>query len=132
MDSIKLRVAFATDDGKVFMKRHFGDAMFYDIYEISEEESSYVKRIENTTSEEEIQHADIKKAKGISSLLKHDGVHIVVSQVFGPNIKRIKKKFAPLIVKEPYIAKTINIIQQNFSIILKEWENEIERKPVML
>ena len=30
----KIRVAFATDNGKTFMGRHFGDADFYDIYEI--------------------------------------------------------------------------------------------------
>jgi len=132
MDSMKLRVAFATDDGKVLMKRHFGDAMFYAIYEISEEESFFIKRIENTTSEEEIQHADVQKAKGISSLLKQDEVHVVVSKVFGPNIKRIKKKFVPLIVNEPGIAETIKIIQQNYSVVLKEWDSEIERKPVRL
>ncbi|MGC9375104.1 MAG: NifB/NifX family molybdenum-iron cluster-binding protein [Bacteroidales bacterium] len=129
---MKLRVAFATDDGKVFMKRHFGDAMFYDIYEISERESFFIKRLENTTSEEETQHADVQKAKGISSLLKKDGIHIVVSQVFGPNIKRIKKKFVPLIVKEPVIEQAINAIQQNISVILKEWERGTERKHVIL
>ncbi|MEA2105688.1 MAG: NifB/NifX family molybdenum-iron cluster-binding protein [Bacteroidota bacterium] len=129
---MKLRVAFATDDGKMFMKRHFGDAMFYDIYEISERESFFIKRLENTTSEEETQHADVQKAKGISSLLKKDGIHIVVSQVFGPNIKRIKKKFVPLIVKEPVIEQAINAIQQNISVILKEWERGTERKHVIL
>lgn len=129
---MKLRVAFATDDGKMFMKRHFGDAMFYDIYEISERESFFIKRLENTTSEEETQHADVQKAKGISSLLKKDGIHIVVSQVFGPNIKRIKKKFVPLIVKEPGIEQAINAIQQNISVILKEWERGTERKHVIL
>jgi predicted Fe-Mo cluster-binding NifX family protein len=129
---MKLRVAFATDDGKMFMKRHFGDAMFYDIYEISERESFFIKRLENTTSEEETQHADVQKAKGISSLLKKDGIHIVVSQVFGPNIKRIKKKFVPLIVKEPGIEQAINVIQQNISVILKEWERGTERKHVIL
>jgi predicted Fe-Mo cluster-binding NifX family protein len=130
---MKWRAAFATDDGKVFMKRHFGDAKFYDIYEISEKESFFIKRLKNTTDEEEEnQHADEQKAKGISSLLKKDGIHIVVSQVFGPNIKRIKKKFVPLIVKEPGIEQAINMIQQNISVILKEWEKGTERKHVIL
>ena len=30
----KLKVAFATDDGKTFMDRHFGDAEYYYIYEM--------------------------------------------------------------------------------------------------
>ncbi|MFO7843839.1 MAG: NifB/NifX family molybdenum-iron cluster-binding protein [Bacteroidales bacterium] len=133
MDSMKLCVAFATDDGEVFMKRHFGDAMFYAVYEISENESLFIKRLENTTSEEEdIQHADVQKAKGISSLLKGEDIQVVVSQVFGPNINRIRKKFVPLIVKEPGIKQAINTIQQNISVILKEWERGTERKHVML
>jgi hypothetical protein len=31
---IKLKAAFATDNGKTFMERHFGDAEYHDIYEI--------------------------------------------------------------------------------------------------
>ena len=130
---MKLIVAFATDDGKVFMKRLFGDAMFYAVYEISEKESFFIKRLENTTSEEEdIQHADVQKAKGISSLLKGEDIQIVVSQVFGPNIKKIQKMFVPIIIKEPGIEQAINVIQQNMSVILKEWERGIERKHVIL
>ncbi len=62
----KLLTAFATDDGKAFMDRHFGDAKFYDIYEISKNEASFMKRIDNTVDEEEEVHADPEKAKGIS------------------------------------------------------------------
>jgi len=32
---MKLRVAFATDDGKTFIGKHFGDARFYDIFELA-------------------------------------------------------------------------------------------------
>ena len=129
---MKLSVAFATDDGKMFMKRHFGDAKFYAVYEISERESFFIKRLENTTSEEENQHADVQKAKGISSLLKGEDIQIVVSQVFGPNIKKIQKMFVPIIIKEPGIEQAINEIQQNMSVVLKEWERGIERKHVIL
>lgn len=91
------RVAFATDDGKCFIERHFGDARFYDIYEIEGDRANYVKRIFNDTEEEEM-HADPKKAKGIAGLLRKENVQVVVSRVFGPNIKRIKKKFVCVVV----------------------------------
>lgn len=58
----KLKFAFATDDGISFINRHFGDADFYDIYEISADKNKFIKRIDNTTEDEEI-HADPKKAK---------------------------------------------------------------------
>jgi len=91
---MKLKVAFATDDGKTFMGRHFGDARFYDIYELDEDQASFIKRIENTVDEEEDVHADPKKAKGISTLLLDEKVAVVVSKIFGPNIKRIKKNLS--------------------------------------
>jgi len=31
---MKFNVAFATDDGKTFIGRHFSDALSYDIYEL--------------------------------------------------------------------------------------------------
>ncbi len=86
----KIKVAFATDDGKSFMGRHFGDAEHYYIYEIDNNNANFIKKIDNTTEEEKM-HADPKKAKGITSLLNEENVNVVVSKVFGPNINRIKK-----------------------------------------
>ena len=68
---MKIKVAFATDDGKIFMDRHFGDAEYYDVYEISEIDSKFIKRIKNTTEEDnESVHADPEKAKGQKELIK--------------------------------------------------------------
>jgi len=58
---MKFKAAFATDDGKTFMERHFGDALFYDIYEFEDDKALFVKRIENTVPEEEEVHADPRK-----------------------------------------------------------------------
>ena len=75
----KFKIAFATDNGETFVSRHFGDAKFYDIYEMVEGSIEFVKRISNTVDEEEEVHADPKKAKGISGLLLKEGVTVVVS-----------------------------------------------------
>ena len=118
----KLKAAFATDDGKTFMGRHFGDADFYDIYAIDAEQSDFIKRISNTVDEDEETHADPQKAKGISKLLLDEDVSVVVSKIFGPNIKRIKKKFVCILIKENSIENSIEIIKKNLLIITEEWD----------
>ena len=123
-----LITAFATDDGKVFMDRHFGDANYYDIYKISASSMEFIKRIDNTTEEEDEEiHADPKKAKGISGLLKKENIQVVVSKVFGPNIKRIKKNFVCIIMSKEEIPESITHIQQRFDAIVKEWDKGEER-----
>jgi len=123
----KLKVAFATDDGKSFMSRHFGDAEHYYIYEIDNNNANFIKKIDNTT-EKEKNHADPKKAKGITNLLSEENVNVVVSKIFGPNINRIKKKFVCIVVKDEKIEKSINNICDNIENIFREWEKGKERK----
>ena len=127
----KLKVAFATDNGKTFMGRHFGDADYYHIYEIDENNSELINIIKNTTEEEDI-HADPKKAGSIAKLLKQENVQIVVSKIFGPNIKRIKKKFVCILMKQNSIENGIDVIKTNFLTIAEEWEIGENRKHVSL
>ena len=124
----KLKVAFATDDGKIFMDRHFGDAEYYHIYDIDKNNSELINIIKNTTEEEEDIHADPKKAGSVAKLLKQENVQIVVSKIFGPNIKRIKKKFVCILIKQNSIENGVSIIKNNFPIIINEWEKGEERK----
>ncbi|MBN2789270.1 MAG: dinitrogenase iron-molybdenum cofactor biosynthesis protein [Candidatus Delongbacteria bacterium] len=126
---MELITAFATDDGKLFMDRHFGDAKYYDIYRISASGMELIKRIDNTTEEEEEEiHADPRKAKDISGLLKEENVQVVVSKVFGPNIKRIKKNFVCVVMeKEKEIFDSIAKMQSFFDIIVREWEKGEDR-----
>ncbi len=128
----KMKVAFATDNGKTFMSRHFGDAEYYDIYEIDYEQADFIKRISNTVDEEEDVHADPKKAKGIMKLLFKEKVSIVASKVFGPNIKRIKKKFVCIVVKDNEIKEGISKIHKNIEKINNEWEKGSERQHLSL
>ncbi len=113
-------VAFATDNGKLFMDRHFGDAEFYDIYKISKTDAKFLERIENTT-EDEKQHADPEKAKGITGLLKKKGIQVAVSKNFGPNIQRIKSVFVCVLIKEDMIDDGTKIIQNHIETIYYEW-----------
>ncbi len=113
-------VALATDDGKSFMTRHFGDAKLYLIYKISKSDVQLVEQIENTTDAEE-QHADPKKAKGITGLLKKKSVQVVVTKNFGPNIKRIKSVFVCVRIKDETIEEGIKTIQEHLQTIYYEW-----------
>ena len=125
MDS--LRVAAATDDGEKFVGRQFGDAEFYDVYDVSRESSEFIRRVANKTEEEEDVHADPKKAKGIAAILKKQGVQVAVTRVFGPNIKRIKSKFVCVLTAHEEVAKGLDLIRENFETIATEWEKGEER-----
>ena len=128
-----LKVAFATDDGKSFIDRHFGDADHFDIYELAISDAKFIKRIENTTEEDSNEiHADPKKAKGILGLLKSQDVQVVVSKIFGPNIKRIKSKFVCVLIKKDEIADCFNTLQNNWQIINDEWAKGEKREHINL
>lgn len=124
---MKLRVAFATDDGKTFIARHFGDADYYHVYEIEGNEAKHISVIKNTPGEEDV-HADPKKAKGITQLLKSEGVSVAVAKVFGPNIKRIKQLFVCIVTKENTIKSAVNNIIADKDRIEHEWEKGKERE----
>ena len=128
-----MKLAFATDDGKTFIDRHFGDAEYYDVYEISGADSEFIKRITNTTEEDdESIHADPEKAKGVAGLFKNENIKVVVSKVFGPNIKRIKKKFVCVLMNDNSILESIKKIQQNIHVVDNEWSKGEKRNHLNL
>ncbi len=130
----KLITAFATDNGESFIDRHFGDAEFYDIYEISEDEVKFIKRINNSTEDDDDKegHGDPVKAQGVTGMLKKEGVNMAVSRVFGPNLKRIKKKFLCILVGKTSIEESLKILQKRFPSLLDEWNAGEERTFIKL
>lgn len=94
---MNIKVACATDDGKNFIKDHFGDARQFDIYVEDGTGFVFLGSVMNTSPEEKV-HADPKKAQGITGLLKSRGVKVLVNMAFGPNITRIRKNFIPVVV----------------------------------
>ena len=91
-----------------------------------------IKRIKNIVDEEDDVHADPKKAKGISALLLDEKVTVLVSKIFGPNIKRIKKKFVCIVVRDDEIDIGLKKIFENIEKINIEWEKGQERKHLLL
>ena len=125
--------AFATDDGTTFINRHFGDAKYYLIYKIFSSSAEIVTKIVNTTEDDDEEiHADPEKARSVVELLKSKKIQVVVSKIFGPNIKRIKKKFVCIAIKEKNIADSMKLVCDNFEMICCEWEKGEERKHLLL
>ncbi len=122
----KIIAAFATDDGKTFVNRHFGDAKQYLIYEITPMEAQQLTIIRNTTGEEKT-HADPNKAKGIGQLMKKRGVQVLVSKKFGANINRMRKQYVCVLISNDNIEDGVKTIQQNFERITTEWQKGSER-----
>lgn len=122
----KMRIALATNDGKVFIKSHFGDANFYDVYEITSGGAEFILRVVNDTGEEE-RHADPKKAGGIAAILKKNGVQIAMTRLFGPNIKRIKSKFVCIMTSHENLNQGLQQAVDSYPEILDLWVTGEER-----
>lgn len=124
----RIRIAFATDDGVAFMSRHFGDAKYFDIHDVDQSGAMFVRRISNTVEDEDASiHADPVKAGGIMGLLVNEGVTVAASPVFGPNIKRIKRKFVCVLMNDATIAEAAARLVEHFELILGEWGKGEER-----
>jgi predicted Fe-Mo cluster-binding NifX family protein len=129
-----IRAAIATDDGKTCIDRHFGDAGYYDLYDIDETGFRYVTRLENTVDikEEDSTHGNPKKASGIGSLLKRQQVNTAVAKVFGPNITRLVKYHACVLVGTDDIHEVLDILMQEHGQVREEIEKGEQRQPVDL
>ncbi len=122
----RMRLAAATDNGEHFMDRHFGDAEFYEIFEISGSGYEYVGRVTNNLDEEE-GHADPKKAKGIAGILREQGVQVTAAKVFGPNINRIKMHFVCVLTHHEKINDALDVLVKRYPEIVAEHEKGGER-----
>lgn len=101
------------------MGRHFGDAQFYEVFELSPSGFTGVCRIMNNVDEREA-HAAPKKARGIAGILAVQGVQVAAAKVFGPNIKRIQKQFVCVLVSHDEIHSALHVMVRRFPEILAE------------
>jgi predicted Fe-Mo cluster-binding NifX family protein len=129
-----LIVAVATDDGKTYIDRHFGDAKGYDLYEITETGVTFLKRLSNTTEEDagEDVHGDAEKAMGIAAILANHGVQITVSRVYGPNLKRIRKRFVCVIDQTGTIEQMLQRLKDMHAELVRQWSDSTERTLIRL
>lgn len=124
-------ISCATDDGINFVNRHFGDAKYYEIYELIDGKFHHIDKVINTTEDEE-KHADPKKAKGIVGLLIEKNVNVGLTKVFGPNIKRVKKHFVPVLISVDTIEEGLKLILKEKEVIQKEIDKGENRSHINL
>ncbi len=125
----ELVFAIGTDDGKTIKQDdHVGMAKYYSIWKYFDGNLFFIEKRENIKYDEDESrtHGDPKKAEKVSSIL--NGVDIIVGKIIGPNIVRMKKKFVPLIVREPLIKGALEIIKENINEIVEEKEKEGEER----
>lgn len=119
--------AFAADDEKHFTASHFGDAEFYLIYVINNDSIEFLGQIDNTSIETDA-HADPKKAKSVSAIMKQKGVQVLVSRRFGPNIVRVRNHFVPVLVKQKEIEEGLKVVQDNLEAISEQWNRDSKQR----
>jgi len=125
---MELLIAFGTDDGKTLNKGHFGMAKYFHVYRFSDDKEEFVEKKENVKfkGDESMIHGDPRKAKATSSALQ--GIDVVVSRRFGPNITRLLKKFVCIVARRETIDDAIQLIHANMDKVIQEKEKGENRR----
>lgn len=125
-----LIAAFAGKDGSRLTNEHFGSAERYLIYRCSREGCVSIADIANTSPEER-QHGDPQKASSVRDMLSKHHVVLAVARHFGPNIKRIKKTFLPIITDAEYVAEAVNLLTARWEEVLAAWRTDPDQRTAL-
>lgn len=122
---MKLRFAFAVNKDDQFVKKHFGDADKYIIYELKDECLEQISEEINQfkSLDEKHIHGSVKKGHAIINFLKANEVNVLVSMRFGKNIKMINEHFVPVQISLKHPDEVILILNKHLHWIVDEWEN---------
>ncbi|WP_319560148.1 NifB/NifX family molybdenum-iron cluster-binding protein [Marispirochaeta sp.] len=91
-----------SDDGSRFTENHFGESRWYDIWRVSSsEKAEKIDRVPNPASTgdagtDELEH-DEKKPGKIAPVLREKGVNIIMGRSIGPNVVKMRRKFAVVV-----------------------------------
>ena len=122
---MNLRFACAVNNDNQFVKKHFGDADKYIIYELRDERLEQISEEINQfkSLDEKHTHGSVKKGKAIIDFLKENKVNVLVSRRFGKNIKLINEHFIPVQISLKHPDEVILILNKHLHWIVDEWEN---------
>jgi len=127
-----LLIAFGTDDGESLSNDHVGMAKYFYVYKFSGNHEELIERRRNVQFEDDEtnKHGDPEKARATSSVL--EGVDVIVGKKFGPNIVRMLKEFACVVVRTDTITSAIEAVHGNVSSIVEQKGKVEDRKHVVL
>jgi len=129
---VELLIAFGTDDGESLNNDHVGMAKYFYVYKFSGNHEELIEQRRNVQLEDDetIKHGNPEKAKATSSVLK--GVDVIVGKKFGPNIVRLLKEFACVVVRTGTIASAIKAVHKNMASIVEQKNKGENRKHIVL
>jgi len=123
---MEINIAFALSQNGAFEKKHFGDADKYQIYHLSNEKFKLLHEERNPfrLMDESSSHGTEIKAGNIIDFLHQKKVSVVVSRIFGPNIKHIAKHFIPVEVRAETPIKVQPILLKHMRWLHEELDKE--------
>ena len=129
---MELLIAFATDDGETFHDGHFGMAEYFQVYRFLDDDVELVEQRENVKfqGDESIKHGDPAKARATSSVL--EGVDVLVSRKFGPNITRLLERFVCVIARTDSIQDAVAMVRGRLDEVIEEKNKTADRRHLVL
>jgi len=130
--NVSFLAAFGTDDGKTLKSgNHVGMSKYFSIYSFSDGAQEFVEQRNNVKyKEDETEtHGDPGKAKATASALQN--VDVIVGQIFGPNITRLRNKFVCAVVRKDTIEQAIRVLRENIGEVVEE-KNKTDRMGIVL
>lgn len=112
-----IRVALGSEDGKVIIDDHLGEAPYFYLYDVTEDVVAFVEKRINDAPEEKV-HGDPRKRKRVQEILKDSDV-LLARQVSTSFIKmKDQGKWQPVVVKDVvYIEEGLKLVQKYFGTI---------------
>ncbi len=125
-DETKIKFAFAVNTNNLFLRKHFGDADKFLIYEVQNDSLQITEEVKNLFKDHESKkvHGSLTKGTSIIEFLKSKGVTTLVSKKFGQNLKLVSKHFIPIIIFEDEPENALEIIYKHMHWIQDEWINK--------
>lgn len=142
MSSDSLVVAVATVDGYGMPNEHFGEAPRFDLYRVGAATVAGIRSIKNQHAQEGHggrgnqtpgrAEGDNRKGTDIGRLLESEGVQVMVSPAFGPNVRQMRRRFLPVVVRCGNVPQAIALLQTHWSLVWQYWMLGEERRHLVL
>jgi len=132
IENLNLVVAFGTDDGNTLKSdNHVGMSKYFKVYRFSDNQEGFIEQRSNPKYKEDETktHGDPGKAKATASALQN--VDVLVGQIFGPNITRLRNKFVCVVIRQDSIEEAIRIASETISEIIEE-KNKKDKRGIIL
>jgi predicted Fe-Mo cluster-binding NifX family protein len=132
-NSESLIVAFASGGATDLPKRHFGEARQFDLYRLAPAGADWIRTVANPyadTGHSDDEHH--KKGAELVQLLGRQGVQVIVSRAFGPNIKGMRRWFLPVVVGCEEAEQAIALLQARWDLVRSHWMQGEERRHLVL